>query len=416
MSRTPTTHSAALSQRQTETSTQVTGWLGRLLSRKLNSVNVTAINLEMPDGSSERIGEMNNEVVIPTLKIKHNKAILRGAFNGLLGWGEGYMHDDWSCDDLVKLTDWAVHNNMALRQAFGGTWFVQTLQRWVHRLNDNSKRGSKRNIAYHYDLGNDFYKEWLDPSMSYSSALFVEPNMDLESAQWAKYERILAMSDARPDEHLLEIGCGWGGFAETVARQGSMHLDGVTLSKEQLAWAKNRMSALDAQERIKLSFCDYRDISQQYDRVISIEMFEAVGEAHWHTFFDKLQKVLVDEGTAVLQIICIAPERFDYYQKHTDFIQRYIFPGGMLPTPQHIRDLSSEHGFAVEEELGFGQDYATTLALWRTQFEEKWPTLQQQGYDDRFKRMWEYYLAYCESGFKHGALDVRLFKLRKVNG
>ncbi len=414
MSRLDTSNSATLSSNPSSTQTQATGWLGKYLIKKLSSVHLSAINLELADGSSARIGTHHPEVVIPTLKIKRNRAITRSALNGLLGWGEGYMHGDWTCDDLVKLTDWAVFNNDSLRTAFAGTGLIKQIQRLVHRLNDNSKRGSRRNIAFHYDLGNDFYQAWLDPSMSYSSALFTQPNQSLEDAQWEKYHRILAMSEAAEGEHLLEIGCGWGGFAETIAKREGIKLDGVTLSNQQLSWAQARVAKLGAETKIQLNYCDYRDINAQYDRVISIEMFEAVGEAHWHTFFNQLNAVLKTGGTAVLQIICIEPKRFDYYRNHTDFIQRYIFPGGMLPTPQHIRDLSLEHHLQVEEELGFGQDYAHTLALWRHQFLAQWPALEALGYDEKFKRTWEYYLAYCESGFRHDALDVRLFKLRKL--
>jgi cyclopropane-fatty-acyl-phospholipid synthase len=228
------------------------------------------------------------------------------------------------------------------------------------------------------------------------------------------------MVGAQSGEHILEIGCGWGGFAEVVAGQPNMELDGITLSQAQLDWAQARINKLalhqpqaNIAERIQLRFCDYRDLQGQYDRIVSIEMFEAVGEAHWQTYFDTLQRSLKHGGSALLQIICIAEDRFENYRTQADFIQRYIFPGGMLPAPSKIRELTEAHGLVMAEEQGFALDYATTLNIWREQFHAAWPLIAAQGYDQRFKRMWEYYLVYCEAGFRNGAIDVRLFKLVK---
>lgn len=385
----------------------------RYLIHKLNSAHTSALRLILKNGQEVMIGHKQQDIAIPTLHIHSNKVILRSWFNGLLGWAEGYIDGDWTCNDLIQLTDWGSHNESRLKKVFNGQSLAQQLNRLWHRLHSNSKRGSRRNIAYHYDLGNEFYQQWLDNTMSYSSALFESPNQDLAAAQQAKYQRILELSEAKPGEHLLEIGCGWGGFAETVATQKNMQLTGITLSQEQLNWAQTRMRNLNAEERVSLNFCDYRDLSGVYDRIISIEMFEAVGESHWNTFFETLTRSLKSDGTAVLQIICIAEDRFEHYQNNTDFIQRYIFPGGMLPAPSRIRELTYQHGLLMEEEQGFGQDYAQTLHQWRLKFLASWPHIKTLGYDERFKKMWEYYLAYCESGFRANALDVRLFKIRK---
>ncbi|SIS41495.1 SAM-dependent methyltransferase [Neptunomonas antarctica] len=389
------------------------GFITRYLVSKLNKAHISALRLVLKDGQEVMVGHTQPDIPIPTLHIHNNRIILRSWFNGLLGWAEGYMEGDWQCDNLLLLTDWGLHNEAQLEKAFSGQSLAQRLNRLWHRLHNNSKRGSRRNIAYHYDLGNEFYAHWLDTSMSYSAALFTSADQDLATAQHAKYQRILALSEAQPGDHLLEIGCGWGGFAETVANQPDLQLTGITLSQEQLNWAQDRMTALKADERIKLSFCDYRDLTGVYDRIISIEMFEAVGESHWQTYFETLKRSLKSGGTAVLQIICIEENRFEYYRNNTDFIQRYIFPGGMLPPPSRIRELTQEYGLVMEEEQGFGQDYAQTLHLWRQQFLAAWPEIRSLGYDERFRRMWEYYLVYCESGFRYNALDVRLFKIRK---
>ncbi|WP_370239213.1 class I SAM-dependent methyltransferase [Neptunomonas phycophila] len=388
-------------------------WLLRKLISTLNAANITAIHIVTKSGDRIAIGHPNSDVAAPVIKLKRNRAILKSSVNGLLGWAESYMAGDWECDSLITLTDWAMYNEDALRTAFAGRSISALINRIWHRLNDNSKRGSRKNIAYHYDLGNNFYQEWLDETMTYSSALYEDTSLTLAQAQNAKYQRILSMSEAKSGDRILEIGCGWGGFAETVSEQDNLSLYGVTLSKEQLAYANHRVAQLEANDRIKLAFQDYRDIDQTFERIVSIEMFEAVGEAHWDTYFQKLYTSLKPGGTAVLQIICIEPKRFENYRNNADFIQRYIFPGGMLPTAEKVRDLTQAHGMHMEEQLEFGLDYAETLRQWRETFMQRWESIKPQGYDERFKRMWEYYLAYCESGFRYRSIDVRLFKIRK---
>jgi cyclopropane-fatty-acyl-phospholipid synthase len=387
----------------------------RPLLKRLTDARVSAISLILPNGQRFTVGHAQSDVQIPLVRLHRRRVVVKSAFSGMMGWAESFMDGDWSCDNLVALTDWAMHNESALKEAFQEQSLARLLINLWHKKRDNTREGSRKNIAYHYDLGNAFYKRWLDETMTYSSAYFAGQSRTLKEAQEAKYQRILELSETQPGDRILEIGCGWGGFAETVARHDEhTQLYGVTLSKEQLEYAKARISSLEADQRVTLSYQDYRDVQTTFDRIVSIEMFEAVGEPHWRTYFETLNRSLNEGGTAVLQVICIAPERFDYYRSHADFIQRYIFPGGMLPTAQIMHQLAAQHGFEVEVDEEFGLDYAETLRQWREQFMADWESIHPMGYDERFKRMWEYYLCYCESGFRYGSIDVRFFKLRKT--
>jgi cyclopropane-fatty-acyl-phospholipid synthase len=257
----------------------------------------------------------------------------------------------------------------------------------------------------HYDLGNAFYAQWLDWGMTYSSGIFIEAGEGLESAQANKYQRILDLLDAKPGDRILEIGCGWGGFAVTAASQG-MLVDGITLSQSQLAWAQRRVEALDLTDRVNLSLKDYRKLNGNYDHIVSIEMFEAVGEAYWSDYMDTLKANLKPGGRAALQVITIDDHQFESYRRTPDFIQRYIFPGGMLPADRHLRSLPQAAGLHVTRDDRFGLDYAKTLQLWRRNFAQSWETVRALGFDERFRRMWRYYLSYCEAGFKAGTIDL----------
>jgi cyclopropane-fatty-acyl-phospholipid synthase len=387
----------------------------RPLLKRLTDAKVSAISIILPNGQRFAVGHPQSDVQIPIVRIHRHRVVAKSAFSGMMGWAESYMDGDWSCDNLIALTDWAMHNENALKEAFQEKSIARALINLWHKKRDNTREGSRKNIAYHYDLGNAFYQRWLDSTMTYSSAYFAGHSRTLADAQKAKYQRILELSEAQSGDHILEIGCGWGGFAHTVAEHdASMQLYGVTLSNEQLEYAKTRIQSIGANNRIQLNYQDYRDIDKRFDRVVSIEMFEAVGEPHWHTYFESLNHALNQGGTAVLQVICIAPERFDYYRSHADFIQRYIFPGGMLPTANIMHQLAAQHGFEIELDEEFGLDYAETLRQWRESFLAEWESIHPMGYDERFKRMWEYYLCYCESGFRFGSIDVRFFKLRKT--
>jgi cyclopropane-fatty-acyl-phospholipid synthase len=307
---------------------------------------------------------------------------------------------------------WALHNEALIKDLLNGSSLLRFINRLFHLGKANSKRGSRKNISYHYDLGNEFYATWLDRTFTYSSALFNSPEDSLEQAQLNKYRRICEMLNLQPGEKVLEVGCGWGGFAELAAREYGANVYGITLSKEQLAFAESRIKTAGLEQQVKLELIDYRDVQGSYDHIVSIEMFEAVGEENWPTYFAMLKERLKPEGRAVLQIISIDNKRFDAYRKRTDFIQRYIFPGGMLPSPQRLREEISQANLTLEGEQLFGHDYAKTLHIWREQFENAWPTINKQGFDERFKRMWIFYLTYCEAGFAEDSIDVGLYAIR----
>ena len=330
-----------------------------------------------------------------------------------MGFAESYMDGEWSSPDLAKLLILLNSNMTMLQQSIGKNRFTQWINRIIHILRPNTREGAKRNIHAHYDLGNEFYALWLDATMTYSSALFRDSQQTLRDAQNEKYRALAASTDIGPDDHVLEIGCGWGGFAEFAAREIGCKVTGITISNEQLAFAKNRIAMAGLQDKVDFKFCDYRDLTEKYDRIVSIEMFEAVGESYWPTYFDQVHACLKPGGKAGLQIITIAKERFDSYRKKTDFIQRYIFPGGMLPSPERLDGEFANADLKLVAREDFAADYARTLAEWRHRFLEVWPEVQALGFDARFRNMWEYYLAYCEAGFTTRSIDVSHFTLMR---
>ncbi|WP_421862490.1 class I SAM-dependent methyltransferase [Motiliproteus sp.] len=398
---------------------QSESWIWRLLlprfARKFKQAKVSRIDISLPGGHCIHLGQLRAEQPVPRVELKHPQALIRGWFGGLMGWAEGYMAGDWSCRRLLRLTDWAMANEQALEQAFGGTGIAAAMHRLVHRLRPNSLRGSRRNIASHYDLGNEFYRRWLDPSMTYSSALFDKPGLSLEQAQQAKNAKVIEWLEANPGDRVLEIGCGWGGLAQQLCDSRSNQVDylGITLSEEQLAWCRQR--TFNDRQDVEFELCDYRHLHRCYDRIVSIEMLEAVGEANWPIFFNQLKQRLSREGCAVIQVITISDQRFAGYRRGADFIQRYIFPGGMLPSPAVFAEQVERAGLQIDRQLSFGPDYGSTLNIWADRFERAWPELQTLGFDQRFYRMWRYYLAYCESGFKSGSIDVQLYRLRHAD-
>jgi len=286
------------------------------------------------------------------------------------------------------------------------------LSRLRHVRNRNTREGSRRNIAAHYDLGNDFYQRWLDESMSYSSAVF-DQSFDLARAQERKYELMLAQIDPKPGQHILEIGCGWGGFAEYAARWG-MKVTAVTLSQAQFDYAQQRILDAGLQDRVELKLADYRTLHGQYDHIVSIEMFEAVGREYWSDYYGVLNRCLKPGGRVALQIITIQAQLYDNYVRESGgFIQRYIFPGGMLPTENHLRDLSWDNDLEPLSIERYGEHYADTLADWRESFDSEADWMESHGYDERFRRMWRYYLSFCEAGFRDGRIDLVHLCLQK---
>ncbi len=380
--------------------------IGRLLDRLRHG----ALTVVMPDGTQiSRSGPLPGPQA--TLLLHRTRTLARLALRGDLGLAEAYMDDDWSSPDLAALLLLGALNQDAMGGGLGGTLPFRLLARVLHLARANTRAGAKRNIQAHYDLGNAFYAHWLDAGMSYSAALFEQgPGETLEAAQTAKQDRILSMLAARPDDRVLEIGCGWGGLLERLAQDGA-RATGLTLSPAQHAYASQRLAeaGLDGLAGSRLQ--DYRDVTGSFDRIVSIEMFEAVGQAFWPLFFDTLRDRLAPGGVAVLQIITIDESRFDAYASTPDFIQAHVFPGGMLPTRTHLAERFQAAGLALTEQVRFGLGYARTLQEWRDRFERAWPALRRMGFDESFRRRWRYYLCYCEAGFRTGMLDVGLFRL-----
>jgi cyclopropane-fatty-acyl-phospholipid synthase len=334
--------------------------------------------------------------------------------DGDIGFAEAYM--DGYCDspDLPALIALLAENEKALGSVAHTNSLHNLALRLLHRWRDNSRSGSRRNIHAHYDLGNKFYGLWLDRTMTYSSALFgAEKSKPLESAQTDKYERILEQIGARQGDSILEIGCGWGGFAETAARRG-MRVTAVTISKEQLEFARARLERAGLADRVDLQFRDYRDIEGQYDHIVSIEMVEAVGERYWPDYFATLKKHVAPGGSALVQAIVIADDFYEAYRRRPDFIQTYIFPGGMLLTPQRIAEQCRKAGLKIAELYSFGLDYAHTLETWLGRFDGVAREVRELGFDERFRRMWRYYLAYCAAGFSTRRTDVLQAHFRHI--
>ena len=384
----------------------------KILSLLLRNVKFGQIQLALPDGEILTFGRKSPDG--PAVLKVHNMAFFnRTLRRGAMGFAESYMDGEWSSPDLAKLLILLNSNMTMLQQSIGKNRFTQWINRIIHILRPNTREGAKRNIHAHYDLGNEFYALWLDATMTYSSALFRDSQQTLRDAQNEKYRALAASTDIGPDDHVLEIGCGWGGFAEFAAREIGCKVTGITISNEQLAFAKNRIAMAGLQDKVDFKFCDYRDLTEKYDRIVSIEMFEAVGESYWPTYFDQVHACLKPGGKAGLQIITIAKERFDSYRKKTDFIQRYIFPGGMLPSPERLDGEFANADLKLVAREDFAADYARTLAEWRHRFLEVWPEVQALGFDARFRNMWEYYLAYCEAGFTTRSIDVSHFTLMR---
>jgi len=346
------------------------------------------------------------------LRVRRLGLFRRLLTGGYLALAEGYLDGLWDTPDLLALMALGLENQEVLRDHFRGRVLPRLLHRLYHRRRDNSRRGSRRNIAAHYDLGNDFYAAWLDPGMTYSSARFEREDQDLEAAQEAKYRRIAALAGLAPGQRVLEIGCGWGGFMEFAARRCGCRVEGITLSREQVAFANARMADAGLSGLATATLIDYRDTGGRYDALVSIEMLEAVGEVHWPRYFATLAERLRPGGAAVIQVITIADRYFAGYRRQTDFIQRYVFPGGMLPSPAVLHEQAATAGLAVDHAESFGLDYARTLAIWRERFLAAWPRLAAMGFDERFRRLWTYYLCYCEAGFRAGTIDVGIYRLR----
>jgi cyclopropane-fatty-acyl-phospholipid synthase len=370
----------------------------------------------LPGGSVQRFG--SGQAPLASLHLHNWNACSAALRSGDIGFAESYIAGDWTTPNLSDLLQVLIANRNEVEDAIYGSWLGRLVYRVKHLLNRNTKANSQKNIHAHYDLGNAFYELWLDGTMNYSAAIFETPETSMKDAQNAKVRRALSMARVKPGDRVLEIGCGWGALAEMAVTEFEASIVGVTLSTEQLAWAQARMERVHSSGPADLRLQDYRDIGktsidQPFDAICSIEMVEAVGREYWPEYFQTVARLLKPGGHACIQSIVIADELFDRYVSSTDFIQQYIFPGGCLPCPKEFRTQAAAAGFDVVDEFAFGQDYARTLKLWRDDFVAQESRVLQLGFDKRFIRIWEFYLAYCEAAFAEANTSVMQFTLRK---
>jgi len=384
-----------------------------IVSQKfLSKIKYGELLVTFPSGSMQSFTGINSAHKAD-LTINNYKFISKILKRKSVGFAESYMDGDFSSSNLTNLLLLAFRNENHFLVNLKSNIFFNIYSKFKHFLNENTKSQSKKNIQYHYDLGNNFYTKWLDRSMTYSSAYFEKENQNLFDAQLNKYHKIAESLNLNENSKVLEIGCGWGGFSSYAAKNFKSKIDAITISKEQYEYASNKIQKEGLGEKVSIKFKDYRDIDTQYSNIASIEMFEAVGKKYWEKYFDIVSNSLINSGKAALQIITIDEKRSLNYQNQPDFIQQYIFPGGMLPTKKELLEINNKVGLDFKEIKSFGLSYAKTLSLWNTQFQSSWNDLVKLGFNDRFKRMWEFYLAYCETGFISQSTDVSHFLITK---
>ena len=347
------------------------------------------------------------------IKLKNYRIFYKLFKKGSVGFAESYMDGDFISSNLSNLLLFAQQNELEYIKQKKAKWFYDFVIKLRHYLNQNTKAGSKKNISIHYDLGNNFYECWLDQSMTYSSALFSTNINDLHAAQQNKFIGIAEPLQLNENSKLLEIGCGWGGFSAFVAKKYGTKVKAITISKQQYDFASEKIWKEGLNEKVEIAMCDYRDIKENYSKIVSIEMFEAVGKKYWQSFFQKIKNSLTLNGLATMQIITIDDDKANYYQNNPDFIQQYIFPGGILPSKNQLHEITKLIGLELTEYKSFNNSYAKTLDLWNNKFQNSWNQISKQGFPLRFKRMWEYYLCYCQAGFISKATDVSQFLIKR---
>jgi len=384
----------------------------RIADALFSRITSGTLTVTLPDGEQTTYRGSGSGPVA-AMRVHRYRFFRRFIVGGAVGFAESYLEGDWDTEDLVAVIELGACNQASLSRTLEGGVWARALNRALHLLRRNSRRGARRNIAAHYDLGNDFYRLWLDATMTYSAGLFDHPGDDLGAAQARKYARMAELADLRPEHRVLEIGCGWGGFGLWAAGEIGCRVTAVTISREQYDCARRRVAEAGLADRVDLRLQDYRDVAGRYDRIVSIEMLEAVGERYWPVFFETLRERLAPGGRAALQVITIDDAEFAAYRDRVDFIQRYIFPGGMLPAPSVLSTLAAHAGLEWTTDADRGIDYAHTLAHWRARFEQAWPRVSALGFDGRFRRLWRYYLAYCEAGFRTGRIGLMQMALRR---
>ena len=383
-----------------------------LVKNFLSKIKYGKLEVKFPSGEKKFFFGVDDQLKASI--IIHNYKFLSYVLKrGSVGYAEAYIKGYYSTPNLTDLLMLSHKNEKFFLKNIDSNIFYSTLTKLKHFLKNNSKSQSKKNIKYHYDLGNKFYEKWLDQSMTYSSAIFDSQNTKLSDAQINKYKKIADSLSLNENSKTLEIGCGWGGFSSYVAKNYKCKVDAITISKEQYDFTANKIQQEGLSEKVDVYFKDYRDINNKYNNIVSIEMFEAVGKQYWQNYFETIENSLSENGQAALQIITIDEKRATDYQNRPDFIQQYIFPGGMLPTKQQLHLNAKEVGLKCLELLSFGKSYAKTLNIWNTQFQESWNDVSKIGFDNKFKRMWEYYFSYCETGFLSNSTDVSHFLIKK---
>ena len=388
------------------------GSFRKFANNLLSKIKKGNLIVTYPDGvKREFLGEHSGYSV--DIKFYNYKLFTKLLRKGATGLAESYMDGDFETKDLSKLLLFCYENESNFLKDKNKYLILDYYIKFKHYLNENTKSKSKKNISYHYDLGNDFYKHWLDKSMTYSSAIFSSSNGDLFEAQINKYKQIAKPLHLNENSTLLEIGCGWGGFSTFVAKKYGSSVTAITISKEQYNFASKKIFDEGLTEKIKIQIKDYRDIHETYSHIASIEMFEAVGKKYWETFLNTIKNSLSPDGLASLQIITINNDKVKEYQNNPDFIQQYIFPGGVLPSKMQLEKITNQIGLSLTELQTFKNSYAKTLQIWNDKFQIAWPNIAAQGFSLRFKKMWEYYLSYCEAGFISGATDVSQFIIKK---
>jgi cyclopropane-fatty-acyl-phospholipid synthase len=387
----------------------------RRVIKLLQRLQHGTLHVQWPDGRTEQFGHAADTHLNVTLHLHNWSPLTQALKSGDIGFAESYIAGDWTTSNLADLLQLLVANRRDMEELIYGHWLGRLFYRLRHLLHRNTRSNSKKNIHAHYDLGNAFYKLWLDPTMNYSSAWFGDDKTQpMATAQTAKVRRALQMVDAKAGDRIMEIGCGWGALAELGGQEFGAHMSGVTLSHEQLSFANQRMQRLGLSGTSNLRFQDYRDIDDgPYDAICSIEMIEAVGQEYWSTYFETVARLLKSGGKACIQSIVIDDSFFDRYVTSTDFIQQYIFPGGCLPCPREFRAHANRAGLQIVDEMAFGLDYAETLRRWRHEFMADKTQVLQLGFDERFIRIWEFYLAYCEAAFEQHSIDVVQYTLVK---